>query len=169
VSIFESPDATHDALTSAGYLATRANSTVIPSGFLAVADFNGDGRPDIAEPDQTGADAAIILDQPSETVTAILNNVNPPGPGTQQVTANYPGGSIFSGSVSSAVALTPKVETPQISLIVLQSALALVLLVGAGMFIQSLNKLRNIDLKLNPTNRYRPLQPAGSRLLPISG
>jgi macrolide transport system ATP-binding/permease protein len=42
----------------------------------------------------------------------------------------------------------------QRSLIVLQSALALVLLVGAGMFIQSLNKLRNIDLKLNPTNRY---------------
>jgi predicted permease len=42
----------------------------------------------------------------------------------------------------------------QRSLIVLQSALALVLLVGAGMFIQSLNKLRNIDLKLDPTNRY---------------
>jgi len=42
----------------------------------------------------------------------------------------------------------------QRSLIVLQSALALVLLVGAGMFIQSLNKLRNIDLKLNSANRY---------------
>jgi macrolide transport system ATP-binding/permease protein len=42
----------------------------------------------------------------------------------------------------------------QRSLIVLQSALALVLLVGAGMFIQSLNRLRNIDLKLNATNRY---------------
>ena len=41
----------------------------------------------------------------------------------------------------------------QRSLIVLQSALALVLLVGAGMFIQSLNKLRNIDLKLNSTNQ----------------
>ena len=42
----------------------------------------------------------------------------------------------------------------QRSLIVLQSALALVLLVGAGMFIQSLNRLRNIDLKLDATNRY---------------
>ena len=42
----------------------------------------------------------------------------------------------------------------QRSLIVLQSALALVLLAGAGMFIQSLNKLRNIDLKLDATNRY---------------
>ncbi len=42
----------------------------------------------------------------------------------------------------------------QRSLIVLQSALALVLLVGAGMFIQSLSKLTNIDLKLNSANRY---------------
>jgi predicted permease len=42
----------------------------------------------------------------------------------------------------------------QRGLIVLQSALALVLLVGAGMFIQSLNKLTNIDLKLDSTNRY---------------
>jgi macrolide transport system ATP-binding/permease protein len=42
----------------------------------------------------------------------------------------------------------------QRSLIVLQSALALVLLVAAGMFIQSLNKLTNIDLKLDSTNRY---------------
>jgi macrolide transport system ATP-binding/permease protein len=49
---------------------------------------------------------------------------------------------------------TSGVSLLQRSLIVLQSALALVLLVGAGMFIQSLNKLRNIDLKLNPANRY---------------
>ena len=42
----------------------------------------------------------------------------------------------------------------QRGLVVLRSALALVLLVGAGMFIQSLNKLRNIDLKLDSTNRY---------------
>jgi macrolide transport system ATP-binding/permease protein len=42
----------------------------------------------------------------------------------------------------------------QRSLVVLQSALALVLLAGAGMFIQSLNKLKSIDLKLDSTNRY---------------
>jgi macrolide transport system ATP-binding/permease protein len=42
----------------------------------------------------------------------------------------------------------------QRGLVVLQSALALVLLAGAGMFIQSLNKLENIDLKLDSTNRY---------------
>ncbi len=58
----------------------------------------------------------------------------------------------------------------QRSLIVLQSALALVLLVGAGMFIQSLNKLRNIDLKLDSDEPiHRPFQPAGSGLLPRPG
>src|ERR1700722_13505116 len=49
---------------------------------------------------------------------------------------------------------TSGVSLLQRSLIVLQSALALVLLVGAGMFIQSLNKLRDIDLKVDSTNRY---------------
>jgi predicted permease len=42
----------------------------------------------------------------------------------------------------------------QRGLIILQSALALVLLVGAGMFIRSLNKLQHIDLKLDSNNRY---------------
>jgi predicted permease len=42
----------------------------------------------------------------------------------------------------------------QRGLVVLQAALSLVLLVGAGMFIRSFNKLQHIDLKLDPTNRY---------------
>jgi predicted permease len=36
----------------------------------------------------------------------------------------------------------------------LQAALSLVLLVGAGLFAQSLSKLQNTDLKLDATNRY---------------
>ena len=36
----------------------------------------------------------------------------------------------------------------------LQAALSLVLLVGAGLFSQSLSKLQNTDLKLDATNRY---------------
>jgi len=42
----------------------------------------------------------------------------------------------------------------QRGLVVTQAALSLVLLVGAGLFTQSLNKLQNIDLKLDATNRY---------------
>jgi predicted permease len=61
-----------------------------------------------------------------------------------------PADALRSGSRST----TSSASLLQRGLIVLQSALALVLLVGAGMFIQSLNKLRNIDLKLDATNRY---------------
>ena len=39
-------------------------------------------------------------------------------------------------------------------LVVAQAALSLILLVGAGLFAESLNKLEHIDLKLNATNRY---------------
>ena len=39
-------------------------------------------------------------------------------------------------------------------LVVLQAALSLVLLVGAGLFVQNLNKLESMDLKLDSKNRY---------------
>jgi macrolide transport system ATP-binding/permease protein len=42
----------------------------------------------------------------------------------------------------------------QRGLVVGQAGLSLVLLVGAGLFAQSLNRLENIDLKLDSTNRY---------------
>jgi macrolide transport system ATP-binding/permease protein len=42
----------------------------------------------------------------------------------------------------------------QRGLVILQAALSLVLLVGAGLFSQSLNKLQNTDLKLDTKNRY---------------
>jgi predicted permease len=42
----------------------------------------------------------------------------------------------------------------QRSLVVVQAALSLVLLVSAGLFAESLGKLEHIDLKLNPVNRY---------------
>ena len=42
----------------------------------------------------------------------------------------------------------------QRGLVILQAALSLVLLVGAGLFSQSLGKLEHTDLKLDPANRY---------------
>ena len=42
----------------------------------------------------------------------------------------------------------------QRGLVVLQAAMSLVLLVGAGLFAQSLNKLQHTNLRLDPTNRY---------------
>jgi len=42
----------------------------------------------------------------------------------------------------------------QRTLVVVQAALSLVLLVGAGLFAQSLSKLEHIDLHLDATNRY---------------
>ncbi len=42
----------------------------------------------------------------------------------------------------------------QRGLVILQAALSLILLVGAGLFLQSFNKLQHSDLKLETTNRY---------------
>ncbi len=87
-----------------------------PSGLIAVSDFNGDGLPDIAEPDQTSTNVAVFLNRQSQTVTATLNNVNAPGPGAQLIEASYPGDGNFNASVSGTTSLTPVVATPVLSL-----------------------------------------------------
>jgi predicted permease len=55
---------------------------------------------------------------------------------------------------SSARTTTQGASFLQRGLVVLQAALSLVLLVVAGLFMQSLNKAENMDMKLDTTNRY---------------
>jgi predicted permease len=103
-----------------------------------------------------GAQNVPIHAQPSMTVvgfacglsllTGILFGVAP-----AWIAANAkPADALRSGTRTTAAG----VSLLQRSLVVLQAALSLVLLVGAGLFSQSLNKLENTDLKLDATNRY---------------
>jgi macrolide transport system ATP-binding/permease protein len=55
---------------------------------------------------------------------------------------------------SSARTIAGGASLLQRGLVIVQAALSLVLLVCAGLFAQSLSKLQNTDMKLNPTNRY---------------
>ena len=55
---------------------------------------------------------------------------------------------------STSRSTTGRASLLQRSLVVLQAALSLVLLIGAGLFAQSLNKLQSSDLKLDARNRY---------------
>ena len=61
-----------------------------------------------------------------------------------------PADALRSGSRST----TTRASLLQRGLVVLQAALSLVLLVGAGLFAQSLSKLEHSDLKLETKNRY---------------
>ena len=61
-----------------------------------------------------------------------------------------PADALRSGSRSTAAGAS----LLQRGLVVLQAALSLVLLVGAGLFVQNLQRLQSKDLKLDATNRY---------------
>ena len=79
-------------------------------------------------------------------VTGVLFGVAPAWIAAQA----EPADALRSGSRST----TTRASLLQRGLVVLQAALSLVLLVGAGLFAQSLNKLEGVDLKLGAKNRY---------------
>ena len=79
-------------------------------------------------------------------VTGILFGVAPAWIAAQ----TQPADALRTGSRSTS----SKASILQRTLVVLQAALSLVLLIGAGLFAQSLNKLQGTDLKLDSKNRY---------------
>jgi trimeric autotransporter adhesin len=79
-----------------------------------LGDFNNDGLTDIASSSVYDGTVQILAPQ-DYAASVTFSNFNPPGPGTQQVVASYVGDSNYVGSIAEAVALTPAVETPQIS------------------------------------------------------
>jgi hypothetical protein len=79
-----------------------------PGTVMVTADFNGDGFPDLAALGGTGtsdSQAATLLYQIMQTVSATLTGVSPSGTGTHQVEASYAGDSSYGTSVSATVPL----------------------------------------------------------------
>jgi len=116
-----------------------------------------------------GADAITLDARPSIAVlgfacglsllTGILFGLAPAWMASQTDTA----GALKSGGRGT----TTGASLLQRGLVVLQAALSLVLLVGAGLFAQSLTKLQATDLKLNSKNRYiAHINPQGAGYTP---
>jgi Bacterial Ig-like domain (group 3)/FG-GAP-like repeat len=74
----------------------------IPVGQLpndvVTADFNGDGKPDLAIPDSGDTYTTILLNTVTQTATATLDNVVLAGAGTHVVEASYPANTVFAAS-----------------------------------------------------------------------
>jgi MBG domain (YGX type)/Bacterial Ig-like domain (group 3)/FG-GAP-like repeat len=73
---------------------------------VSVGDFNGDGIADLAVADLVPNTVSILLNQVTQTSTAMVTGVSVPGGGTtRHVTATYAGDTNFDGSTSSAIPL----------------------------------------------------------------
>jgi FG-GAP-like repeat/Bacterial Ig-like domain (group 3)/Chitobiase/beta-hexosaminidase C-terminal domain len=83
---------------------------------IAVADFNGDGVPDLAMLTAGVNTASILLTEPTETAAATVNGIAPIGAGMHNVDASYAGDSDYSALTSATIPLTaglaPIVFTP---------------------------------------------------------
>jgi sugar lactone lactonase YvrE len=89
----------------------------LSTGYITAADFNGDGVPDLAEPNQdTRGTVAVFLTKANRSTTATVSGVSPSGPGPHQVLASYPGDGKYAPSVSTSTALSVQAATPVFSL-----------------------------------------------------
>ncbi len=119
---------------SVAYLGTRMLLTLAFPGAKNV--------PIEASPSMTVVWFAMAL----SLLTGILFGVAPAWMAAQA----HPADALRSGTRT----MTAGASTLQRGLVVLQAAVSLVLLVGAGLFAQSLNKLQSKDLQLDARNRY---------------
>ena len=101
--------------TFAKATAPSANAP-LNSGHIASADFNGDGILDLAVPNQDpNGTVAVLLANPTQTVTATTPVISLSGPGPHLVDASYPGDSTYAPSISVTTTLTAGVALPVIS------------------------------------------------------
>jgi hypothetical protein len=84
--------------------------------YLATADFNGDGNPDLVAPLQGNNTAAILLDSISRTATASVSALSIPGTGTHNIAAVYLGDTYDASGTSGSIPLAASKATTSLSL-----------------------------------------------------
>jgi MBG domain (YGX type)/Bacterial Ig-like domain (group 3)/FG-GAP-like repeat len=83
----------------------------------SAGDFNGDGLPDLAVGDFGDNEVMVLLDNVTQTATAVATGVSVPGSGTAHlVDASYPGDTNFSPSTSGTISLTSTQVTTTVTL-----------------------------------------------------
>jgi len=83
---------------------------------LAIADFNGDGVPDIVQADSDNQFVTVYLTGRSVASGAAFNNVSPPGTGNHSIEAIYSGDASFATSTSSTVPIAAAKIVPTLAL-----------------------------------------------------
>ena len=88
-------------------LQTMPSPTGNPPQFLAVGDFNGDGKPDLGLAVDQALHSSVLLNSLSTSATATLSDVTLSGTGNQSVQAKYAGSTVDVASTSNALLRLP--------------------------------------------------------------